>query len=64
MRAYQKWAAGCFERLMQDGREHQKQMLAMSRLFAQPLVSGEARMAEAASAEAARQEAPGTSKAA
>ena len=64
MRAYQKWAAGCFERLMQDGLEYQKQMLAMSRQFAQPLVSGEARMAEAVSAEAARQRLPARPKAA
>jgi hypothetical protein len=63
MREYQKWAAGAFERLLQDGLEYQKQVLAMSRLFAQPLVSGEARMADAASAEA-RQRMPARPKAA
>jgi hypothetical protein len=63
LREYQKWAAGAFERLMQDGLECQKQMLAMSRLFAQPLVSGEARMADAASAEA-RQRVPARPRAA
>jgi hypothetical protein len=63
MRAYQKWAAGAFERLIQDGLEVQKQALTVGQLFAQPLMSGEARMADATSAEA-RQRMPARPRAA
>jgi hypothetical protein len=62
-REYQKWAAGAFERLMQDALEYQKQALTVSRLFALPLMSGEARLTDAASADA-RQRVPARPRAA
>jgi hypothetical protein len=37
IREYQKWAMGCFERMMHDGLECQKQLLSIGSLLSPPL---------------------------
>jgi hypothetical protein len=41
VREYQKWAAGSFERLVRDGLEYQKQMMALGQLMIRPLATDE-----------------------